>query len=177
MEEKKYIVLDKQLVIELNDQKQPKGTPNEFPPILYSNFKMFYPGITFEPIRNPEHIEQFGYGAFDWEFKPEIELEYNKSYEDAGLTKRDDGIWKPTWIIVDATAEEINARKTEEARLFRDQRDALLIKSDFIFAPDAPEHIKNNIQAWVDYRQKLRDLTLDPDFPIGMTPKIPKKPE
>jgi hypothetical protein len=44
--------------------------------------------------------------------------------------------------------------------LVRQQRDALLAKSDWTQLPDVPLATKD---AWATYRQALRDITLQPD--------------
>lgn len=48
----------------------------------------------------------------------------------------------------------------------RKQRDILLGQSDWTQGSDVPDNIKN---AWVQYRQQLRDLTLQPGFPAEIT--------
>jgi hypothetical protein len=56
-------------------------------------------------------------------------------------------------------------RALAQAKL-REQRDLLLIASDWTQLPDVPLSSK---QAWAHYRQALRDLTTQPGFPLTVT--------
>ena len=47
----------------------------------------------------------------------------------------------------------------------RETRDALLARSDPMALPDYPHQDDAAIQAWMDYRQALRDMTAQPGFP------------
>jgi hypothetical protein len=57
----------------------------------------------------------------------------------------------------------------EAIKQFREERNALLDKSDKYVTPDYPHRLELDIQNWKDYRQALRDLprtarpTLDED--------------
>lgn len=58
---------------------------------------------------------------------------------------------------------KINQEKRKEviAQQIRQQRDRLLAECDWRSLPDAP----GDSDAWLDYRQKLRDLTEQAGFP------------
>lgn len=58
---------------------------------------------------------------------------------------------------------KINQEKRKEviAEQVRQQRDRLLAECDWRSLPDAP----GDRGAWLDYRQQLRDITQQPDFP------------
>jgi|TARA_B110000240_G_scaffold121132_1_gene135384 hypothetical protein len=57
----------------------------------------------------------------------------------------------------------------EAIKKFREERNALLDKSDKYVTPDYPHKLERDIQNWIDYRRALRDLpttarpTLDED--------------
>ena len=53
----------------------------------------------------------------------------------------------------------------------RNQRDTLLSKSDWTQMPDVPQATKDK---WATYRQALRDITAQPDFPLSVV--FPKEP-
>jgi hypothetical protein len=58
-------------------------------------------------------------------------------------------------------------------KLIREQRDTLLKKTDVYSLPDFPHTSQEMRQAWLDYRQALRDLpsvTEDPENPNWPTP-------
>ena len=66
------------------------------------------------------------------------------------------------WVVRDLTPEEIKERLDNAAEGYRQERDFLLMKSDHIFNPDVEI---NEREAWVEYRQALRDVPSQPNFP------------
>ena len=68
---------------------------------------------------------------------------------------------------------KINQEKRKEvlAEQMRQQRDRLLAECDWRSLPDAP----GDRDAWIVYRQKLRDITNQDDFPFSVS--LPDKPE
>jgi len=68
------------------------------------------------------------------------------------------------------TEEELNAKWEEmkdeyELNLFRIERDALLKESDLYVIPDYPHKTPEIKEAWIAYRQALRDSTKDKILP------------
>lgn len=79
------------------------------------------------------------------------------------------GIESPTqetipWIVRDFTPEEIAEREAYVAHTYRVDRNIALAESDFIFAPDSQPK-RGTMDEWLEYRQKLRDLPSQPNFP------------
>ncbi|MEG2192551.1 MAG: tail fiber assembly protein [Oscillospiraceae bacterium] len=72
----------------------------------------------------------------------------------------------PLWI---ATAKAVEIKLLSQK--IRDKRDALLAECDYMFTSDYP--LKDRAQ-WAAYRQALRDITLQKDFPT--TAEFPVKP-
>lgn len=66
---------------------------------------------------------------------------------------------------------KINQEKRKEviAEQVRQQRDRLLAECDWRSLPDAP----GDRDAWLVYRQQLRDITQQPGFPDNITLPIP----
>ncbi|MDN7936443.1 phage tail assembly chaperone [Burkholderia metallica] len=56
------------------------------------------------------------------------------------------------------------------AVVIREQRDACLRDSDSRTAipPDAPASVQETAALWVEYRQRLRDITIQPGFPFDV---------
>jgi len=73
------------------------------------------------------------------------------------------GTWQQTDVL-----DRINEAK---AKGIREQRDLLLDESDFAVLPDAPV---TDVEEWKTYRQALRDIPQQPDFPTEVT--WPEKP-
>lgn len=63
------------------------------------------------------------------------------------------------------------SREKTEKQIIKEKRNQLLAKTDWIFCSDV--HIMDK-DKWLDYRQKLRDLTLQPGFPSNII--WPEKP-
>ena len=72
-----------------------------------------------------------------------------------------DGQWQQTWVITDATPEEVSQRAAQQADDIRNTRNQLLSDSDWTQIADAPV----NATAWATYRQDLRDITDHANFP------------
>lgn len=72
-----------------------------------------------------------------------------------------DGGWKQTWIVTQATADEIAERTQSMAEGVRGGRDDLLVKSDWTQVIDAPV----DQAAWAAYRQELRNMPQQEGFP------------
>jgi hypothetical protein len=76
-----------------------------------------------------------------------------------------------TVSVVDKTAEEIAADSNSKAAQIRSQRNQLLTASDWTQVLDAPI----DRTAWATYRQALRDITSQEDFPNNVV--WPKNPD
>ena len=80
-----------------------------------------------------------------------------------------------TFTLDIRTAKEIEARRQKQwAAEVRGQRDWLLSESDHI-AIRASEKKQEVPRHWYDYRQALRDVPSQPDFPDHV--EWPEKPE
>lgn len=66
-----------------------------------------------------------------------------------------------TWVIVDASPEEIQERTLKESEGLRLKRDNLLSECDWTQLPDS----QVDKAAWATYRQALRDVPQQPEFP------------
>lgn len=167
--------MDQQLVIKLTSGDG-NGVPLglvESPPILYSNLKKLYPTINFSEKATPSETEPYWYGVFEWAFEP-TNVPYNKSVDNIGLTKDQNGIWKPTFIIRDATQEEINSRAVGYSAGVREGRDANLRSTDWFDNIDSPLS-ESKKEEYRIYRQALRDMPLQAGFPFNVQwPEYPK---
>ena len=100
--------------------------------------------------------------TWDWDVENPTVREYDK------LTWLDSST-KPTEAEIDAELIKIN--DAEPMRRLREERNRLLVESDWMAYPDSP----TMSDAWKTYRQALRDLpasttpVLDDNAPIGIT--------
>ena len=79
--------------------------------------------------------------------------------------------------MIPVTMEEVKLLTTpvlsldELAKNARAKRDSLLQQSDWTQLPDVPTLTS---ELWKPYRQALRDITVQPDYPVAITwPTVP----
>ena len=80
-----------------------------------------------------------------------------------------DGVWTKVWIITDASEEEISTRTEYKSRSVRIERNNLLSGSDWTQLKDSPV----NSDDWEIYRQSLRDLPNQTNFPWEIDWPVP----
>lgn len=73
--------------------------------------------------------------------------------------------WEQTWIVTDATTEQIAERTTNKATEVRSERNKKLADSDWTQVADAPV----DKTVWAAYRQQLRDISSQSGFPWEIT--------
>ena len=80
-------------------------------------------------------------------------------------------IQKPPKEVFEAKLQElIDAQPWKE---LREERNKRIARTDYLAIPDYPHATEGVKQAWLDYRQALRDLpgnTTDPENPVWPTP-------
>jgi hypothetical protein len=114
----------------------------------------------------------------DGQFPPDDEIEnVIKTHEPKSQIER--LIQTPTLNIPDNFKQKISASNAETtpadlAAFFRRKRDILLAQSDWTQLSDAPINAMEK-NAWVVYRQELRDLPQQSNFPDGVI--FPARPD
>ena len=162
------------LVIKLDENKQPLGNEVESPPLLYTNMQAITPNAVLSDERAiPEEVEQHGYGVFEWAWSPDVL--HTQTAEPIGVTRHSDGIFRPTFNIRNATADELVERTVQAAANARVKRNKHLTNSDITQLPQATEQMKAKVVEWEAYRQALRDITEQTGFPFDV--QWPTKPE
>ena len=73
--------------------------------------------------------------------------------------------WEQTWIVEDATTEQIAERTASQSASVRAERNRLLEASDWTQLADSTA----DKPAWAAYRQQLRDIPSQPGFPFNVT--------
>lgn len=72
------------------------------------------------------------------------------------------GVYRETWVVTTASEVEMEERSVYKAQSVRDERDALLSKSDWTQLADSPN--LSNV-AWKTYRTALRNIPEQTGFP------------
>lgn len=118
------------------------------------------PQVSFPANPSNETLAEFGVFTCAQTQKPIIDHTKNiaQSFE------KINGVWTRTWIVTDASAEEIQNRIAAQWETVREQRNLLLAQSDWTQLADAPV----DPFPWITYREELRDITLQAD-PFNLT--------
>lgn len=162
------------LVIKIDENKQPLGDEVQSPPLLYTNMQAITPNAVLSNERAiPEEVEQHGYGVFEWAWAPEVP--HTQTAESVGVTRHSDGIFRPTFNIRSATVDEIAERTLQAAINARAKRNRHLTNSDITQLPNATEQMKAKVAEWETYRQALRNISEQAGFPFDI--QWPTKPE
>jgi hypothetical protein len=92
--------------------------------------------------------------------------DYNKITQKCveGVPSFQNNQWQQTWIVTDASAEEIEQRTNDKANEVRAERDQRLTESDWTQLDDSPVTNSKKLE-WATYRQALRDVPQQVDFP------------
>ncbi len=114
-----------------------------------------------------------GFDGSDWYCYP---VQDTTPPESAGMVAQRiapemvDGVWRERWELVEPTPEQVEA----QAGAVRYERNEKLAASDWTQVDDSP---LTNTQkaAWATYRQALRDITAQPNFPYSVN--WPTQPE
>jgi hypothetical protein len=88
-----------------------------------------------------------------------------------GTPAYSDGSWRQTWVVSQASTEEQQSRSASKATEVRANRNLLLTQSDWTQLADSPA----NKEAWATYRQMLRDISSQVEFPWSVVwPEAPQ---
>jgi hypothetical protein len=101
----------------------------------------------------------------EWGIVPVLPLEAPEGYPtknvEEGIPEPQNGKYYQTWLVTDATAEQVAARAELEAKRIRAKRNQLLSACDWTQLPDASV----DAAAWATYRRALRDIPAQAGFP------------
>lgn len=128
-------------------------------PIVQENMEQVLPHLKDKQEIIYSDVEPFGFGIFDFASPPECER-YQKPVE-LPPKRSKNGIWRQEWGVTAMSAEEIaevDKQKEIEVRYARNKK---LAFSDWTQLPDSPV----DMLLWREYRQKLRDIPQQTNFP------------
>lgn len=135
--------------------------------VTHSEFRALFPSTGFPPQLTEEIINDFG-GDVVFEGPQAQPTRYQISFRDG--VEQIDGKWYTKYSVADMDAEAIAAKDAEQAKAVRADRNKRLADSDWTQLIDAPV----DRQAWLVYRQELRDISAQPGFPWDVQwPEMP----
>ncbi len=124
--------------------------------ITLTDLRFAYPNISFPAVITDEDAAQFD--VYPCAEVPAPTADYTKNVIMGDPVESGDG-WAQTWIITDASEQEIADRVMQQWESVRTDRNQRLADCDWTQLPDAPV----DAAAWAEYRQALRDITMQPD--------------
>lgn len=127
--------------------------------IAEENFRQLFPNVSFPAHFTADAVEPLGYGIYDFSNQPEA-VRYQKVIESAPV-RNEFGIWRQAWQLVEMNDEEKANADRAQGGAVRGQRNSRLAQSDWTQLADAPV----DKAAWATYRQALRDVTAQAEFP------------
>lgn len=130
------------------------GTVSEYP-LYEGDIRLRFSNTSFPtPFQPPED-----YAAVADILPPQVDHTKNVT---EGTPQLADGIWNRAWVVSDASADEITQRTEAQWGRVRAKRNAKLAACDWTQLSDTPLSLELKIQ-WREYRQALRDITLQTD--------------
>ena len=133
-------------------------------PVDERNFRMLFKNTSFPDFLTPEVVEPFGFGVYEYTQSP-APKRFTKVIEDTPQ-KGSGGIYYQTWKVVGMTDSEINLVTKEKESEVRNDRNMKLYMSDWTQLNDVSENFSDDfVNAWQDYRTKLRKVTEQKGFP------------
>lgn len=122
------------------------------------------PNTSFPAVIPSELLEEWG--VFPVFKTPAPEASHDKNVSE-GTPENRNNQWFQTWIVSDATAQEIANRVAQKADEVREERNKLIKQSDWTMLADAPFSDTKKAE-WVAYRQSLRDIPQQSGFPFSV---------
>lgn len=141
--------------------KLENGQPIGYP-LVEQNVRYLFPNIEWPVIITPGFAASMGYGLYEFSQQPMVDR-YQKLQEGPPKLK-ENGIWYQNWVVVSQTDDEKSKTDEEQARNVRLNRQNKLYMTDWTQIPNA-ELSQQQVQAYAEYRAKLRRITEQPGFP------------
>lgn len=121
---------------------------------------------------NPSMETLAEYGVFPVQSAKQPDSVYTKNVTE-NHPQLVNGAWVQTWLVEDASAEEVQQRTNDKVASVRAERNSLIADCDWTQLNDSPL-TSTQKQAWAVYRQSLRDITTQSGFPWNVV--WPNKP-
>ena len=129
-------------------------------PYSIGQLLMDNPNISFPKFISDERLATFGVYPVTVLAAPSYNAATHKTVQDTTPTEVE-GAWELRWVIVALSEDELSEIAAKNSVKVRSERDRLLAASDWTQLPDV--NVDN--VAWTAYRQLLRDITEQAEFP------------
>lgn len=133
-------------------------------PLSAADVRAAHPNISF-----PAEVAGFESAIVEMSYAvvqqvPQPAVTYTQNVTEGAPQKSKNG-YTQTWVVSDASAEEVAQRTADKSTNVRQERNQRLADCDWTQLPDAPV----DAAAWATYRQNLRDVTSQAGFPWDIT--------
>jgi hypothetical protein len=118
------------------------------------------PNMSFPKLISDERLATFDVHPVITLSAPAYNAVTHKVVQDTIPTEAD-GVWELRWAVTALSVDELSEIATKNGTDARAERDRLLAASDWTQLPD----VNVDKDAWTTYRQLLRDITEQPEFP------------
>ena len=129
-------------------------------PYSIEQLKKANPATSFPKNPSDTLLALFGVERVFFSTQPDL-TDTQVLEEGVPVFSTEDQRWTQVWTVRDMTAEEITSREESQAASVREVRNTLLVESDWTQVADSPV----DKTAWTTYRQALRDISTQPEFP------------
>lgn len=129
-----------------------------------------HPNVSFPKNPDDSLLAEFGMQRVFFATQPEV-THTQTLEEKTPIFSNEDQRWTQVWSVRDMTEDEMSSRNTDQALQVRAERNNKLAASDWTQLADTPV----DKAAWAAYRQALRDITAQAEFP--WTINWPTQPE
>ncbi len=129
-------------------------------PFSIEQLKSLHPNISFAQNISDNDLMLFNVERVYFS-TPIAAAHHQYLVEEPPVFNQEAGRWEQVWAVRDLSAEQLAAKQTMLAEQVRADRNTRLAESDWTQLADAP----GNREAWIAYRQALRDITAQPGFP------------
>jgi hypothetical protein len=129
-------------------------------PYSIEQLKKANPATSFPKNPSDTLLASFGVERVFFSTQPSL-TDTQVLEEGSPVFSTEDQRWTQVWTVRDMTPEEVSCREEGQASSVRGQRDSLLVQSDWTQVADSPV----DKAAWTTYRQALRDISTQPEFP------------
>jgi len=116
-----------------------------------------HPQISLPAFPTEEQLNE--QGIYTVEPAPQPSIDHTQSAESSVVFNGTSCVQE--WSVSDASEEEIASRTASQSKAVRDDRNQRLTNCDWTQLPDAPV----NTESWSEYRQALRDIPEQANFP------------
>jgi hypothetical protein len=148
----------------------PNGTAETYPYSI-GQLRRDNPQISFPKNPTDQLLAAYGVYPLVRTERPEYNTVTHNLTE--GTPEKVEGVWVQTWLVTEATPEEVQERLKNLSASVRADRDRRLQETDWVVIK-AYERNENIPAEWEVYRQALRDVPSQPSFPHVVWPVKPE---